>query len=97
MSKLGWSRRIAPGLDAGPWNASRLKLIFEDTLGENDWTWIPETRDEQGEAISVIQKDLPDVNIFKSEDWPAIISFLKARIIAIDNFWSLVRYQFSNL
>jgi len=29
--------------------------------------------------------------------WQAIISFLKPRIKALDAFWSMVRYQFSNL
>jgi len=31
---------------------------------------------------------LPDVNIFKQEDWPKLISFFKPRIIALDEFWS---------
>ena len=73
----------------------QLKKVFHEAIGEDDWTWAPDSRDEQGRLISVIQKTLPGVNLFKSEDWPAIISFLKPRIIALDGFWSLVRYQFS--
>jgi len=75
----------------------QLKKIFEDTIEERDWTWVGDTSDEQGRKISIIQKQLPGVNLFKNEDWPAIISFLKPRIIALDSFWSMVRYQLSNL
>ncbi len=71
----------------------QLKKIFEDTVEEQDWTWVQDTSDEQGRTISIIQKQLPGVNLFKNEDWPAIISFLKPRIIALDAFWSVVRYQ----
>jgi hypothetical protein len=56
-----------------------------------------DSSDEQDRPISVIQKILTGVNIFRNEDWPAIISFLKPRIMALDSFWSLARYQFSNL
>jgi hypothetical protein len=73
---------------------ARLKDIFEEELREKDWTWQPEVTDEHGKTISVIQKTLTGVNIFKNEYWPAIISFLKPRIIALDNFWGMVRYQF---
>jgi len=37
---------------------------------------------------------LPAVNILKENDWPAIISFLKPRIIALDKFWILVKDSF---
>ncbi len=69
----------------------QLEGIFEDTVGERDWVWEP------GTAESVIRKTLPGVNLLKNEDWPAIISFLKPRIIGLDEFWSMVRYQFSGL
>ena len=75
----------------------QLKDIFEGESGEQDWTWEPDSTDEQGRTVSVIQKRLTGVNMLKNEDWPAIISFLKPRIIALDAFWSLVRYQLSNL
>ncbi|HXO74723.1 MAG TPA: DUF4268 domain-containing protein [Puia sp.] len=75
----------------------QLKDIFYETVGEDDWTWMSVAMDEYGRHISVIQKRLTGVNMFKNEDWPAIISFLKPRIIALDAFWSMARYQFSNL
>ena len=74
-----------------------MKSIFYDSLGEDDWVWQADDRDEHGRSISTIYKELTGVNIFRNEDWPAIISFLKPRIIALDGFWSMVRYQFSNL
>jgi deoxyribodipyrimidine photolyase-like uncharacterized protein len=75
----------------------QLKGIFADTVEEDDWTWVPDSMDEQGRSVGLIQKRLTGVNIFNNGDWPAIISFLKPRIIALDSFWSVVRYQFSNL
>ncbi|HEY4287838.1 MAG TPA: DUF4268 domain-containing protein [Puia sp.] len=75
----------------------QLKGIFYETVGENDWVWVRDSTDEYGKVIGVIQKTLMGVNIFKNEDWPAIISFLKPRIIALDAFWGMVRYQFSNV
>jgi hypothetical protein len=31
------------------------------------------------------------VNIFHEADWPAIISFLKPRIMALDEFWEIAK------
>ena len=76
---------------------TQLRPIFADSLEEDDWTWQPGATDEHGRSISTIQKQLDGVNLFRNEDWPAIISFLKPRIIALDAFWSMVKYQFSNL
>jgi hypothetical protein len=69
-----------------------LKPIFEETVGESDWIWSPDEADDQGRPVSIVLKKLDGVNVLKNEDWPAIISFLKPRIIALDSFWSLVRY-----
>lgn len=75
----------------------QLKGLFYETLEEEDWTWRPNATDEHGKDISTINKELTGVNIFRNEDWPAIISFLKPRIIGLDAFWGLVKYQFLNL
>ena len=64
-----------------------LKAIFYETMEEENWTW----------GTGIIEKRLSGVNIFKNEDWPAIISFLKPRIIGLDAFWSLVRYQMAGV
>ncbi len=74
-----------------------VKAILYDSLEEEDWTWKVDHADEHGRRMSMVYKQLPSVNIFRNEDWPAIISFFKPRIIALDNFWSMVKYQFQNL
>lgn len=75
----------------------QMKSIFEETVGEEDWIWQSEATDEHGRGISTIYKQLTGVNIFQNDQWPAVISFLKPRIMALDSFWSMVRYQFPNL
>jgi Domain of unknown function (DUF4268) len=73
---------------------TQFRGIFEDTVGEQDWNWDSHITDEQPTRASVVQRPLVGVNLFRNEDWPAIISFLKPRIIALDAFWSMVRYEF---
>lgn len=60
--------------------------ILKDYLNE-DWVWEPNMLDENYKTVSRIYKPLNDVSIFKEEDWPELISFLKPRIIALDEFW----------
>jgi hypothetical protein len=71
----------------------QLKTIFQESVGE-DWDWQLLTPDENGNPVSRVEKKLEDINIFWEEDWPAIISFLKPRIIALDNFWMMVKDSF---
>lgn len=72
------------------------KDILHQTLHE-EWTWNLHSIDEYGKPISRIGTELPGVNVFKKEDWPEIISFLKPRIIALDEFWGDVRDGFEAL
>lgn len=72
------------------------KSILHDQLGEV-WEWDLHTEDENGKTISRIYKEIKQVNVFNKEDWPAIISFLKPRIIALDEFWSMAQYSFEEL
>lgn len=74
----------------------QLKNIFADTVQET-WNWQPVTHDENGRPISRISMTLEAVSVFKQDDWPAIISFLKPRLIALDAFWSNVKYSFEML
>jgi hypothetical protein len=71
----------------------QLKPIFEETMGDLDWDWKPEQTDEQGRVIGVVGKKITGINFFQSSDWATIISFLKPRLIALDEFWSMVRYD----
>jgi hypothetical protein len=67
--------------------------ILHETVGEK-WNWQLHTTDEDGKLVSRIGTVLNGVNVFKKEHWPVIISFLKPRILALDNFWSMVKEGF---
>ena len=71
----------------------QLKKLMEQTIGE-EWQWQLHTTDETGKTISWIYKELESVSVFRKEDWPRLISFFKPRIIALDEFWSNVKYSF---
>ncbi|MBB6108055.1 protein of unknown function [Mucilaginibacter lappiensis] len=70
-----------------------LKTVFDTNLNE-EWEWEPHTRDENNKLVSRIIKTLPSASIFNRNDWPALISFFKPRIIALDEFWSIAQYSF---
>ncbi len=70
-----------------------LRAILHDSLGE-EWGWYPEHYDDSGKQTARIVCTLEKVSIFKKDDWPALISFLKPRIIALDEFWSTAKYAF---
>jgi hypothetical protein len=71
----------------------QVKKILEQSTGEQ-WLWDAEQTDEDGNSISRIGIVLKDVNIFQESDWPTIISFLKPRIMALDEFWEQVKDGF---
>lgn len=61
---------------------------------EEAWNWQAETRNAQQQIIARIGITLPGVHIYNKTDWPAIISFFKIRMIALDAFWEEVRPGF---
>ena len=73
-----------------------LKEILHETLGE-EWDWALHIRDENGKIISRIYRTLAPVNVFNQDDWPALISFFKPRLIALDEFWSNAQSSFDSL
>ncbi|WP_101443258.1 DUF4268 domain-containing protein [Pontibacter ramchanderi] len=73
-----------------------LRELLHGTVGE-EWTWDLYTTDEYGKEISRIHTELRGVNVFNQDDWPALISFFKPRIIALDAFWSDAKYSFDEL
>ena len=73
-----------------------LKPLFHELMGE-EWEWAPTVTNEFGVPLSRIQKTLRDESIYSQENWPALISFLKQRIIALDQFWSDVKPLFEAL
>lgn len=74
----------------------QFKTLLEAELGE-EWNWVLFAQDEYDKTVSRIYTEMEDVNIFRREDWPRLISFFKPRIIALDAFWSNVKYGFEAL
>jgi hypothetical protein len=74
----------------------QLRKILEETVDEQ-WIWKLHNRNDHGKTISSIYTELSPVNIFDKQDWPALISFFKPRIIALDEWWSQVKYAFEAL
>ncbi|NHA02850.1 DUF4268 domain-containing protein [Mucilaginibacter sp. HC2] len=70
-----------------------LKAVLNTNFNE-EWDWELHTRDENNKLVSRIIKTLPSASIFNRNDWPALISFFKPRIIALDEFWSVAQYSF---
>ncbi len=74
----------------------QLRNLFPGSPNE-DWLWQMHEIDENGKVKSKICKKIQPVSILNKEDWPALISFFKTRIIALDAFWTNVKYQFEAL
>jgi hypothetical protein len=73
-----------------------LKNILHSALQE-DWEWQLHGTGNHGKIVSRIFKRIDGVSIFNKSDWPALISFFKPRIIALDTFWSDAQYTFDAL
>jgi Domain of unknown function (DUF4268) len=67
-----------------------MKGMLHVTLAE-EWDWIPEAIDEWGKPVSLIQTELPGINVMNEKTWPDIIAFFKPRLIALDSFWGDVK------
>ena len=74
----------------------QFRKLLESELNET-WTWEPAFMNAHGQTISRIYARQEDVSIFQKNDWPKLISFFKPRIIALDAFWSQVKYSFEAL
>ncbi len=72
------------------------KTLFFDAIGE-EWHWEQNLVNEYNVPFSRISKTLNDVNIFNQSDWPSLISFLKPRIVALDQFWVDVKPVFEGI
>ncbi len=73
-----------------------LKNMLHTSLGEN-WDWVLHTTDENDKVVSRIFIEIVGKSIYNKEDWPALISFFKPRLIALDTFWSQAQYGFQTL
>jgi hypothetical protein len=74
----------------------QLKNMLQALTGE-EWIWELHAYDDSGKLTSRIYKEITGVSVFNKQDWPVIISFLKQRIIALDEFWSNARFSFEDL
>lgn len=72
------------------------KAMFTDALQEQ-WDWQANAQNAYGAPLSQIVCSLGGVSVYNQADWPVLISFLKARIIALDEFWSGVKPIFEAL
>lgn len=68
----------------------QMRPILHGAL-EEEWKWENKTQDEWGKDLARISQELNGVSIYRQEDWPAIISFLKPRIMVLDTFWNEVK------
>jgi hypothetical protein len=73
-----------------------VKNIMESII-PGPWQWLLHSQDENGQPISIVYDEIEGVSIYKKEDWPMLISFFKPRIVALDEFWSMVKYSFEAL
>jgi hypothetical protein len=71
----------------------KLKPLITAGLGE-EWDWQLLNHNNAGKQVSRVEKRMNGVSIYRKEDWPALISFFKPRIIALDEFWSNAKYSF---
>ncbi|ULQ53733.1 DUF4268 domain-containing protein [Flavihumibacter fluvii] len=66
---------------------------FEEMIG-HDWTWSRQISSGEGQIVSRIYDRIDNVSVLDHKDWPALISFFKPRLLAMDAFWWLVKDQF---
>lgn len=75
---------------------AELRSVLHGFLPE-PWTWEAGVYDDFGRPISRIYVRLEGVNIFNRDDWPALITFFKPRLLALDEFWTVAQYSFEPL
>lgn len=72
-----------------------LKPVFSEMV-DGAWAWQETVYDEAGGPISRVITQQDGVNIFNKNDWPAIISFFKQHLIALDAFWHMAKDYFED-
>ncbi len=74
----------------------QFETAFAETTGEQ-WDWEVNVPGERQATVSCVSRTLIPVNILARSDWPAIISFFKPRLIALDAFWEEIKPAFELL
>jgi hypothetical protein len=72
------------------------KDLLHQHVGET-WTWHLHVSNATERTTSKIYTVCTGVNIMKRDDWAQLISFFKPRLVALDAFWSEVKYAFEAL
>ena len=70
-----------------------LKKIVADIVQE-EWEWDELYYDAYDRPIARIGLNIEKVSVFNKDNWPTLISFFKPRMIALDEYWSLVKDKF---
>lgn len=73
-----------------------LRPVLHEMAGD-DWAWEADVPNENYQTVSRISQTLTSANLFERDDWPALISFFKPRLVALDAFWSQARWGFEEL
>ena len=71
----------------------QLQPVLREKVGEV-WDLQESVTDDHGRKIALVIKSVKGVNVFDEASWPAIISFFKPRLIALDAFWCEVKDLF---
>ena len=101
--KLDAAQNIASiGIEITSQEIEKQQIIFDhllqlkDTLRNflnEDWIWLPPNNKSE-KLVSKIYTERSGVTIMRKEEWPALISFFKPRMTALDEFWNTVKYGF---
>ena len=77
----------------------QLQQLAKMLPGHDEWQWIFSAvqRDVYDKIYAGAYRRLEGVNVYNREDWPALISFFKSGIIALDEFWAMAKYAFEAL
>ncbi len=73
-----------------------MKKRITEAVGKG-WNWQLHTTNEMVKTISSISISLGNVSLLNKNDWPALISFFKTYMIALDDFWSEAKYGFETM
>lgn len=61
-------------------------MLFAAT--DDSWTWVPETYNESGQALSRIFVSLPDVSIYDDTTWGTVFAFFAHYLVRLDELWA---------
>lgn len=71
----------------------QLQPMLEQYL-EGDWYWLDQEASAGSPQLSMLRTDLHGFNIYRQEDWVALVRFFKQHITALDAFWCDAKYAF---